>query len=413
MQSLMVLGRQPDLGTAELESLYGADKISVITPGVLLLDIDPCLVAFDRLGGTTKFCKYLTKLPTANWSEVITFLETTSLKQAANMPVGKMRLGLNAIGFKLSDKQLQASGLKIKKAIQRSGRSVRLVPSTNLELSAAQIIYNKLTNETGWDLICIKHSNETIIAQTVKVQDINAYAKRDRNRPKRDTRVGMLPPKLAQLIINLTTGRLPTEQLQNICDIPIDQPIARPQLGHTLLDPFCGTGVILQEALLDGYQVYGTDQSPRMVEYSQTNINWLKSMYQFSSNTMLEEGDATDYKWHGPISFVASETTLGRPLKQLPAPDDLHQIISDINIIIKKFLKNIHGQLPYGTRFCLAVPAWQIKPNVFAHLPLIDQISDMGYNRTSFTHVRNESLLYYRADQLVARELLVLTTNKL
>jgi hypothetical protein len=55
------------------------------------------------------------------------------------------------------------------------------------------------------------------------------------------------------------------------------------------------------------------------------------------------------------------------------------------------------------------VPAWQIGPDRFKHLALIDQIADLGYNHTRFEHVRDEQLLYYREDQIVARELLVLT----
>ena len=81
---------------------------------------------------------------------------------------------------------------------------------------------------------------------------------------------------------------------------------------------------------------------------------------------------------------------------------------SEVNLILKKFLRNIHGQLKPGTQLCLAVPAWRIGGNQFKHLPLIDQISDMGYNRTRFEHVRDEQLLYYREDQIVARQLLVL-----
>ncbi|HET6924929.1 MAG TPA: hypothetical protein VFH39_03825, partial [Candidatus Saccharimonadales bacterium] len=61
------------------------------------------------------------------------------------------------------------------------------------------------------------------------------------------------------------------------------------------------------------------------------------------------------------------------------------------------------------TRLCLAVPAWQTSANQFKHLPLIDQIRDLGYNRVSFEHVRDDQLLYYREDQIVARQLLVLT----
>jgi hypothetical protein len=60
-------------------------------------------------------------------------------------------------------------------------------------------------------------------------------------------------------------------------------------------------------------------------------------------------------------------------------------------------------------RLCLGVPAWQIGPDHFKHLPLIDQMSELGYNQVRFEHVSENQLLYYREDQIVARQLLVLT----
>jgi predicted HAD superfamily phosphohydrolase YqeG len=60
----MVLGRQPALGLAELESLYGGSKLTPVGNKAVVVDVDPCLLAFDRLGGTRKFCKLLTALDT-------------------------------------------------------------------------------------------------------------------------------------------------------------------------------------------------------------------------------------------------------------------------------------------------------------------------------------------------------------
>jgi predicted HAD superfamily phosphohydrolase YqeG len=69
MQSLLILGRQPELGLAELESLYGADKLSPLGSQAVIVDVDPCLLAYDRLGGSTRFCKILTTLETNSWEE--------------------------------------------------------------------------------------------------------------------------------------------------------------------------------------------------------------------------------------------------------------------------------------------------------------------------------------------------------
>lgn len=409
MQSLLVLGRQPALGLAELESMYGAAKVQPVGDKVAVVDIDPCLLAFERLGGSIKFCKILTELDTTAWKDIEKFLVEVSPGHSQQMPEGKMRLGLSVIGLAVGPKQLAASGLTLKKAIKKTGRNVRVVPNKSPELNSAQVLHNQLTGPTGWELVLIRDEQKTIIAQTVKVQDIAAYARRDRERPKRDARVGMLPPKLAQIIINLAVGQLPADKLESICEIPEGEPIPRPKLGKTVLDPFCGTGVVLQEAVLMGYDVYGSDLEKRMVDYSRENLEWLDSLYGLEAvKAQLEIGDATDHQWP-QADLVASEAYLGRPFTTRPSPEVLAQTVADCNLIIKKFLQNAHGQLQASTRLCLAVPAWQTKPGEFKKLPLIDQISDLGYNRVSFEHIGNDQLIYYRPDQIVARQLIVIT----
>lgn len=410
MRSLLILGRQPALGLAEVESLYGSGKIQPVGDKAVIVDVDPCLLAFGRLGGSVKFCKLLTTLDTTNWGKIEKFLLQVSPGHAQTMPEGKMRLGLSLYGFNESPRRIEATGLSLKKVIRKTGRPVRLIPNKTAELNSAQVLHNQLTGPTGWELVFVRDGEKTIVAQTVKVQDIEAYTRRDRERPKRDSKVGMLPPKLAQIIINLAAGELPEDKLESICDIPAGQPVPRPILGQTVLDPFCGTGVVLQEALLMGYDIYGSDLEPRMTDYTKQNIEWLNRLYSLeAADYRLETADATGHSWSEPVNFVAAETYLGRPFTSTPSPEILAQTITDCNLIIKKFLRNIHGQLKPGTRLCLAVPAWQTRPDQFKHLPLIDQISDLGYNRVSFEHLRDEDLLYYRSDQIVARQLIVIT----
>lgn len=408
----MILGRQPQLGLAELESLYGAGKLRLVGQKVAVVDVDPCLLAFDRLGGSLKFCKILTTLQTTNWKEIEKFLIQVSPGHAERMPEGKMRLGLSNIGLNVDVKQLEKTGLTLKKTIKKTGRNVRLVPNKELELNTAQVLHNQLTGPTGWELVFIRDGQQTIIAQTVKAQDINGYTKRDRGRPKRDARVGMLPPKLAQIIINMATGQLPEDKLESICEIPAGETIPLRYLGQTILDPFCGTDVILQEAALMGYTTYGTDLEKRMIDYSRENMIWLAQNFSLSAiKPLFEVADATQYKWLHKFDFVASETYLGRPFTTRPNNELLAQTISECNLIIKKFLRNIGSQVKAGTRLCLAVPAWQTAPGQFKHLPLIDQISDLGYNRIKFEHVRDDDLIYYRQDQIVARQLLIITSK--
>lgn len=393
--SLLILGRQPALGLAELESLYGAGVVRQAGTEAALLSIEPDEVEFARLGGSVKLCKVLDTLRTTKWPDVQKALEQLVPRIAANMPEGKLQLGLSAYTLGVRPQQLVAAGLTIKKTLRASGRSVRLVPNQEPALNSAQVLHNKLVGGNGCELVILRDGDRTICAQTIAEQDIASYTLRDRGRPKRDARVGMLPPKLAQLIINLAIG-------------PASNP--EPRQFHIVLDPFCGTGVVLQEAMLMGYTTYGTDLEQRMIDYSHANLNWLRETIGYAPATArLEQGDATTYRWDDIFSSVAGETYLGRPFTSQPNPEILSQTINDVNAILLKFLKNIHGQLPPNARLCLAVPAWQVSTGRFKYLPLIDRLSDLGYNRVRFEHVRNEQLLYYREDQIVARELLVLT----
>lgn len=409
MQSLLILGRQPALGLAELESLYGPSVLSRVGEQAVIVDVDPCLLAFDRLGGSTKFCKLLTTLDTTNWGKIEQFLLKVAPGHSETMPEGKMLLGLSVHGLDVPLRRLEATGLSIKKAVRNTGRPVRLIPNKTLELNSAQVIHNKLTSPNGWELVFIRDGNKTIIGQTVKVQDIESYTKRDRERPMRDSRVGMLPPKLAQIILNLGAGQLPEDKLESICEIPAGEPIPLPMLDKAVLDPFCGTGVTLQEALLMGYSAYGSDLEPRMVEYTEGNLGWLQQWYPHELRTTVEQGDATDHTWSQPFDFVACETYLGRPFTSQPPSDILNLTASECNLIIRKFIQNIGAQIPSGTRLCLAVPAWRTGHNQFKHLPLIDTLGDLGYNRISFEHVMDQDLIYHRDDQIVARQLLILT----
>ena len=416
-QSLVILGRQPELGLAELESLYGASAVEPLLPYAARLHIDACTVDMSRLGGVLKLCKVLTELDTTEWYKIEQFLIRVSPAQATRMPEGKMHLGLSVYLPGVDTKQLLATGLKIKKAIrQDSSRSVHLVPNKTPQLNTAQVIHNKLTTPNGWELTLVPNGTKTIVAQTVSVQDIDAYAARDFARPKRDARVGMLPPKLAQIIINLATGpaefAVAKDHLSTgICLSEADTTSLRTSRhAARLLDPFCGTGVILQEAALMGYTTYGTDLETRMIDYARVNLEWLQEQYPTRPvDTSLAAGDATTFRWQAPLDIIASETYLGRPFTRQPDAETLSQTITECNLILRKFLQNIRSQLSSGTRLCLAIPAWQTRPGYFRHLPLIDQLSDLGYNQLRFEHRRGDNLIYYRTDQIVARQLLVLT----
>ena len=135
MQSLLTLGRQPALGLAELESLFGAAAVTSVGPQAVLVDVDPLQLPFARLGGAVKLCRVVHTFSAANWRQVEKQLLQAVPAQVALMPEGKLQLGLSVQGYDLNLRQLEATGLSLKKAIRKTERSVRLIPNKELELN--------------------------------------------------------------------------------------------------------------------------------------------------------------------------------------------------------------------------------------------------------------------------------------
>lgn len=386
MPYICILGRQPALGLAELESCFGSEAIQSVQPGIALLNVD-AEPDFNRLGGIQKAARLLTNIEHTDIDKASRFIQKSAPDHLQHLPKGKINIGMSVYGLSTTPQQVNAAALSLKKVVRQQGRSARVVPNNELVLGTPQIIHNKLTGPNGWELNLIRYGQSTLLAQTIWVQDIDAYRRRDQERPARDARVGMLPPKLAQIILNL----------------------ASTQKVSSFLDPFCGTGVLLQEGLLQDYDVHGTDIEPRMIDYSKQNLEWLVNTHNLDNkNYSLRVADATSASWNISYDTVACETYLGRALSSPPDSQTLTKIISDVDLIHKKFFKNLTRQTDFGLRICIAVPAWRTKGG-FKHLPILDHLEELGYNRLSFVHAADHDLIYHREGQIVARELVVLT----
>lgn len=385
---IAILGRQPALGMAELESLYGSKKTRWFSDISALVDDEA--FDFERLGGSQKAGSVVAELH-GDWRKVSMKL-VQAYQEAWSDSQFKITLGISAYGFKVTPREVQKTGIILKSKLKEKGVSLRLIPNTEEALNTATSHHNKLgLSSNKVELLVIRNKEgKVIIAESVGAQNITALAARDQGRPKRDAFVGMLPPKLARLIINLAVGQ------------------STPTDGR-ILDPFCGTGVILQESLLMGYKAYGTDLADKMIDYSAINLKWLIDNSPIEHpDVELKVGDAMKYKWSKPIDAVACESYLGQPFSAPPSPKKLDEVCKNTNHIIGTFLSNISDQLDPGTNLCVAIPAWRDTNGDFTHLPLVRQIEKFGFKHRSLKNVRSEQLLYYRENQVVARELLLL-----
>lgn len=395
-----ILGRQPKLSIAELEVLFGAELIRQVGDDICLVNTDMPLPQ-NRLGGTIKSARIINRLEKSDLQSCFKYLEQYIPEYIGGLPDGKLHLGVSVYGDKAQKNWLLKQMLTLKKVVKKQGRGIRIIENKTEALESAVVLYNKLTSTLGLELLLIKDGSDYILAQTTGVQNVDDYSKRDFDRPKRDAFNGMLPPKLAQIMINFSVQSTP------------------PSSGCVVLDPFCGTGVVLQEAVLMGFEVYGTDINNRMVEYSNANLLWLQKNLatpvtgDYSPENKYfktEVADATSHRWEPEPQFIVCETYLGKPLTDLPGSSELEKIMLESNKIAEGFLNNISAQIKPGTRMCIALPSWHNKHSKtdFLHLKVLDHLTDMGYTRIDLKHASKEDLIYHRPDQIVARELVIL-----
>lgn len=362
MKYLAVLGRQPDLSLAELSAQFG-DSVRQISPELAIFETSDT-PDINRLGGTLKLARLLP-------GSLTDYLR--------DLPDGKITLGLSDYSKNTSVKSVRLEAMKLKKILKRHGRSIRILENRAPALSTATSHHNQLSEKPNHIEIILVGKEKYLLTG---VQNITAYARRDQARPARDAKVGMLPPKLAQILINLCGPLEPNSRI---------------------LDPFCGTGVLLQEALLMGYTVVGTDLNERMISYSERNLEWLSTTEKWT----LSVGDATNCRWDN-VDAVACETYLGPPMSTPPSEIKLKSAKHECREIIFGFLKNLAPQIKNNTPVVLAVPAW-LRPNGrYSTLNILDEIKNMGYNVIKYNNSSRGPLLYHREGQIVAREIIVL-----
>lgn len=381
---MTILGRQSALGLAELERCYGNAKRFSDT--VATLDTSPDIL---RLGGSLKTGRVVFTLPRGEWRNTHTKI-IQHYENEWKSSDHKVTLGISVYGLQATPRDIQRTGIELKKRLKQHDTSLRLIPNNTAALNTATSHHNKLgLSPHKVELLIAKGTNGSIlVAESTGAQHITALAARDQGRPKRDAFVGMLPPKLAQIIINLAVGTRTA---------PL-----------TILDPFCGTGVLLQEAMLMGYDTYGTDLADKMINFSGVNLEWAQQKLGASGSYRLTQGDAMTTQWQLPVDVVACETYLGQPFSAPPSPSKLREVRDNCNHIVGSFLSNITDQLASGTPLCVAVPAWRSTDGSFTHLPLTRQLESYGLRRIALKSANTNQLLYYREDQVVARELLVI-----
>lgn len=304
-------------------------------------------------------------------------------------------------------------GMFIKRAMQDSGSSIRLVlPEFNSLALASVVVTGNLLIEKGAE-ICILAGHETIyICKTLSVQDFEDYGRRDYQRPARDDKHGMVPPKVAQSMLNL----------------------AKVNTNEVILDPFCGVGTLLQEGMLLNYRMFGTDISKLAIANSEKNLEWFRNRYKIAKGKYhLELSDAQEVSKvvsliaqtgvYKTISGIVSEGYLGPMYTSFPKAQEIEKNFKEISSLWSATLKDAATFLPKGARVVFSFPAYKKDQQSYILLPNLDSFTKNGYSvldlipkeiskKYNFLRLTERgSVIYDRKDQIVAREIILLEKN--
>ena len=374
-----ILGNHPDLSWAELKSLFpenGWEKHGSVAFSNFSQDINIDKL-MKELGGTIKIGEIIKEISIANRQGLSKIIKKEILAQAQKSSNEKrFNFGFSLYQEKKIPGNFFKLGLAIKKDLEKINISSRLVSSQESNLSSVIVEQNNLLTSSGLELCLISNKSKVFLGKTLAVQDFKGLGQRDFGRPQRDDHSGMIPPKLAQIMLNLARGN----------DADYQEKI--------LLDPFCGSGTILMEAHLMGFKnIIGSDLSEKAIIDSQKNIAWLdenNDIKMMPSDVLKLEQEISEKS----IDYIVCEPYLG-PQRGYK---DFNEIVSELNDFYSDFLKVLFKLLKKDGKLVMVWPqfkandsTWKINPNVGNFL------------------IGDKSFLYGRTGQKVWREIIILS----
>jgi len=296
---LFVLGRDYELSILEIISYFNARNIEFeikeFSKEIAVLSLQK--INFEKiikdLGGTVKIGKIIAK----DLNFEIDFL----LNNKVNY--GISTYSKNNLKEKLKVYLKNKFKQEKIKAMYKKGETKQLMPR-DLKNIVDFLIY------------------KDYIGITIAVSNTKEYKERDK-RPYNDF-MKNTSIRLAKIMINLSGAKE----------------------NDSLLDPFCGTGVILQEALLMNINVFGVDIDKSSVNASKKNCEWLAKKYNIKTNYSVLEGDSTKLNkfFNKKVDVVVTEPYLGPYIKKSLSFEEAKKIIKELERIYTNFLislKNI------------------------------------------------------------------------
>ncbi len=307
MKYLFVLGRNVELSTLELECFFEREGIAfeilkTINNGVLI-EVSEELNGeiIDSLGGVISIGKVLVS---GTEEKMIQELESQSLYEGKSNKLNYVILNFDSNNFKfISDylkQRFRDEGLKA--TIKSLGGFIKMQDGKSFPT-----VSSKLVNERYFVF-------ENYFGRIISVCDYDSLEKRDMGKPVRRNELS-ISPRLAKIMINLS----------------------QVEKGQTLLDPFCGIGVVLQESLLQGINVVGVDKDKSAIAGAKSNLDWFgfsKKDYELINSDSSRVNISL-------VDAIVTEPDLGALQKKSVSLGEAKQILEEFETLMINVLNNL------------------------------------------------------------------------
>lgn len=385
-QYFFQLGNTPELSLVELNAVIGAEFVEQVSPQlarVSLASEQRAKELIDLLGGTVKIIKEIKQLETSNIIELKEIVVDHLLQLAEG---NKIHFAFSELG---RDHLEKIEGFELKSLLQNNGVNSRYVEGSRNGLSASVLLHKKKVVE----VYLLSTNDGAYLGQTIAVQDIDDWTHKDRNKPYFDSKKGMLPPKVALMMINIAIGDNPVQENRK----------------NILLDPFCGTGTVIIEGLLTNLDVIGTDLDEEAVAGTKRNLLWLKEYYPFTHEYTVFTSDASKIPLQkDKIQYIVTEPFLGKPN---PNPAKLPFIFKGLEKLYLGAFKHWTNLLADGASIVIIFPTVTITTEKSREINysldlLIDKLASFGYTTLS------KPVVYSRPQAVVQRQIYRFRFNK-
>jgi tRNA G10 N-methylase Trm11 len=229
------------------------------------------------------------------------------------------------------------------------------------QLSHIEVLKKNMVENKAEILFCVG-KEQTFVAVTIAVHNPFEFQKRDVGKPVQ-RKIFAISPRLARIMVNLAAC---TE-------------------GKVFLDPFCGVGTILQEALLSKAEAIGVDINRWCVEATRRNMEWLKDEYSLeNAEYRVLQGDVRRLSqkmgWE-QVDCIATEPDLGPALRQVPTTSYAMRIVGKLEPLYYGLLEEAYKVLKSHGRVALVSPYIKTRSGEPVTMGIEEKALEIGFER--------------------------------